>query len=127
MKRRSTVERGPTLRAVPFLATGTSEPVPLLTAEQRSELAALSSKVTVPAGRILYHEDAIAGALYICVDGAVKTFRKLPGGTRRVMSFLFPDDMFGLARSGRYVNTAQALVAATCYRIPLNELSTVLQ
>ena len=43
------------------------------------------------------------------------------------MSFLFPDDMFGLARSGRYVNTAQALVAATCYRIPLNELSTVLQ
>jgi CRP/FNR family transcriptional regulator, anaerobic regulatory protein len=126
-KRRSAAERGPSLKATPFLATGTDEPVRLLTTEQRNELAALSSKVTVPAGRVLYHEDAVAAALFFCVEGAVKTFRTLAGGTRRVMSFLFPDDMFGLAQSGRYVNTAQALVDTTCYRIPLRELSTVLQ
>ena len=127
MKRRPVTERGPSLKAAPFMATGTGDTVKLLTSSQRQELAALSTKVVVPAGRILYHADAIAAALYFCAQGTVKTYRELPGGTRRIMLFLFPDDMFGLAESGRYMNTAQAVVPSVCYRIPLQELNTVLQ
>src|SRR5262245_38808272 len=126
MKRRSAAERGPSLRAVPILASGNGE-AGRLTTRQRQELTALSSKVIVPAGRILYHEDAIAGALYFCAKGTVKTYRELRGGSHRVMSFLFPDDIFGLAEAGRYVNTAQAIAPAVCYRIPLPELTTILQ
>jgi CRP/FNR family transcriptional regulator len=127
MKRRATLERGPSLKAAPFHATGTGEPVRLLSNKQRQELAALGTRVTFSARRVIYREDAIASSLYFCSDGAVKTYRELPGGTRRVMSFLFADDVFGLARAGRYVNTAQAMTETTCYRIPIDELTAVLQ
>ena len=127
MKRRPTAERGPTLKATPFSDTGNGEPIRLLSARQRQDLAALGVKVTFPSRRVIYREDAIASSLYFCADGAVKTFRELPGGTRRVMSFLFAEDVFGLARSGRYVNTAQTVTETTCYRIPSAELVALLQ
>src|SRR5262245_30762731 len=121
MKRREVVENGPTLNARSLLATETADSEPMLTSRQRQELMSLASKLAVPAGRVIYHQQAIAAALYFCQSGLVKTYRTSRAGHQRVMSFLFANDIFGLADRGRYVNTAQAISAATLYRIPLPE------
>ena len=39
--------------------------------------------------------------LFIVADGAVKTFRDLPSGRRRIANFLFRGDIFGLAEKGK--------------------------
>ena len=42
------------------------------------------------------------------------------------MAFLFKDDLFGLARGGRYLNTVNALTPLTLLRIPRDALKTML-
>ena len=98
----------------------------MLTNRQRRDLAALATRVTIAAGGIVYRAHAPATAVFICAEGAVKSFRDLPSGRRRVIMFLFPEDLFGLAANGRYVNSAQALTRTICHRIPLDQLRSVL-
>lgn len=118
---------GPSLRAIPFDATGDGFAMRLLTPRQRQQLASLSTKLTMAAGGTICHEGAQATAVFICSEGAAKAFRELPSGKRRVTAFLFADDLFGLAQHGRYVNTVQALARTVYYRIPLEPLSAVLR
>src|SRR5262245_56450320 len=118
----------PSLRAIPFIATKTGGGVTrLLTDRQRQELATLSTRVSVPSRGIVYRAGAHAASLFICADGAFKSFRDLPSGRRRVAAFLFSDDLFGLAQAGKYVNTVQAIMPSTCYRIPMESLTAVLR
>ncbi len=65
--------------------------------------------------------------MFIGAEGVVKTFKDMPSGRRWVMSFLFPDDIFGLAENGLYVRTAQAVTHATLYRIELDVLMDALK
>jgi CRP-like cAMP-binding protein len=118
---------GLSIRATPFDLMGNGEPVPLLTSAQRQQLASLATKLNVRSGHILYREDTLATAIFICADGAVKSYRELPSGTRRVAMFLFGGDIFGLAENGRYVNTAQAIATSTVYRIPVDVLTALLR
>jgi len=60
--------------------------------------------------------------VFIVASGVMKSFRELPSGKRRIATFLFPEDIFGLAENGRYVNTAQAITDVTLYRIPFDPL-----
>ena len=52
--------------------------------------------------------------------------RDLPSGKRRITSFWFSGDVFGLAERGKFVYTTQAVTAVTLYRIPVNELKLAL-
>ena len=118
---------------VPFARAAASDAISdevaarLLTARQRQTLISLSTIVTLPARGVIYHERAQAAAVFICREGAVKTFRTLPSGRKRVTAFLFTNDMFGLADRGRYVNTAQALTKTALYRLPIEPLKVVLR
>jgi CRP-like cAMP-binding protein len=56
----------------------------------------------------------------------VKSFRELASGKRRIVAFLFPRDVFGLAARGRYVNTTQTIIPSTLYRIPHDMLTAAL-
>jgi CRP-like cAMP-binding protein len=116
----------PSIRAIPFLDT-TPTAGPLLTDRQRQELVAIATRLRLPARMKLYNEAAPARWLFIVTEGAVKTFRDLPSGKRRVAAFLFPGDIFGLAESGRYVNSAQAITRVTLYRIPMDQLADLLR
>lgn len=49
-------------------------------------------------------------------------FRTSLDGKRHIMTFLFADDLFGLAEEGVYVNEGQAVTAVTAYRIPVDAL-----
>jgi CRP/FNR family transcriptional regulator len=97
-----------------------------LTPRQRQELAALATRLSVPARGLLYRQEAVAAWIFICAGGAAKAYRDLPSGRRALCAFLFKDDMFGLAERGRYVNTVQAITPVTCFRIPLEPLLVIL-
>jgi CRP/FNR family transcriptional regulator, anaerobic regulatory protein len=114
--------RGPSLRAIPFLQAATG-PIELLSEAQRQQLAAIATLQLLPARTVVYCAGAVADAVFIISRGAVKSFRDLPSGRRRIAAFLFAHDLFGLAEAGRYVNTVQAMTALTVYRLELSALA----
>ena len=118
----------PSLRAIPFMASRTGGGVTrMLTDKQRHELSTLATCVHVAPRGIVYREVSPATSIFICSEGAFKSYRDLPSGRRRVAAFLFADDLFGLAQGGKYVNTVQAIVRSSCYRIPMETLAAVLR
>jgi CRP/FNR family transcriptional regulator len=121
------VHDGPSLRATPFEELGNKVAMRLLTPRQRHELESLSTRMTYQPGASVYREHAQNAAIFICEDGALKAYRDLPSGKRRVMSFLFAGDLFGLSESGRYLNTVQALTKSVCFCIPREQLVAVLR
>lgn len=118
-------ESGPTLRAMPF-GPGVKEAVRLLTAEQRAQLLAIATQVHLPARMVVYREGTAADSIFFVSHGVAKSFRDLPSGKRRIVAFLFADDVFGLAEAGHYVNTVQTVTPVAMYRIGLAELIDVL-
>ena len=115
-------DREPTIRVTPYLELP-PHGTPLLTDRQRQALIQLATRLRLPSRTMVYEEDSPAKWLFIVADGAVKSFRDLPSGRRRIANFLFRGDIFGLAERGKYVNTAQALTRSSVYRIPLAELT----
>jgi CRP/FNR family transcriptional regulator, anaerobic regulatory protein len=99
----------------------------LLTAAQRRHLADLATPMRVPPRTIVYRQGDALSWIFINTDGLVKSFRELRSGARRIVAFLFPRDVFGLAENGRYVNTAKTITAATLYRIQHDVLAAELQ
>jgi CRP-like cAMP-binding protein len=117
----------PSLRAVPFESSGTREVVQLLSKRHQMQLAGVSTRLRLPARMVVYREESIAHWVFIIAQGVIKSYRDLPSGKRRVMAFLFQDDIFGLAESGHYVNTAQAVTPVTLYRIEVPTLTAMLR
>jgi CRP-like cAMP-binding protein len=81
----------------------------------------------VPARAVIYREQSAASWIFINVKGVVKTFKDLRSGRRWVTAFLYPKDLFGLAKNGLYIRTAQAITAATLYRIESEALIDLLR
>ena len=117
---------GLSLRAVSFLKTDGQPSAALLTDRQRRELTSIATRLDLPPRRIVYREQSTAEAVFISAEGALKSYRDLPNGKRRVMAFWFRDDIYGLAENGRYVNTVQAIMPTVCYRLPLSSLVAML-
>jgi len=120
------IDGGPSLRAAPF-GPGIKDVVQLLSPRQRSQIASIATPLHLPPHRIVYREGTSAHSVFIVADGAVKTFRDLPSGKRRVMGFQFTDDVFGLAQGGQYVNSVQTITAVTLYRMRVTTLSDTLR
>jgi CRP/FNR family transcriptional regulator len=113
----------PTIRAVPFDDIWPSDvSTELLNDRQRHTLASMAKVRIMPARSVLYEEGTHAGSVFLLANGVMKCYRELRSGKRRVMSFLFPSDVLGLAERGRYVNTAATVTTATVYCIPVETL-----
>lgn len=107
---------GPSLRAVQC-GPGTVDVVRLLAPRQRVQLGAMASRLRLPARMVIYREGSIAQWVFIVASGVLKAFRDLPSGKRRIVAFLFADDLFGLSESHHYVNSLQAITPVKLYRI----------
>ncbi len=118
---------GPTLRAKAFVRRVGDKSISLLTRRQRQQLVDIATEVHVAAGTTLYREDTPATAVYFNAAGVVKATRHLPSGRRWVTSFLFPEDLFGLAENGLYVRSTQAITAAILYRADVDALRRTLR
>jgi len=117
----------PSLRGASFLEPGSVGGAPVLTEHQRHQLLEIATRVRVPARSVVYREQTAANWIYINTEGVLKTFKDLRSGRRWVTAFLFPKDVFGLAKNGLYIRTAQAITAATLYRIESHVLIELLR
>jgi CRP-like cAMP-binding protein len=116
------------IHAVPFGAGAMAHRSKrLLTAAQRRRLMALATTVRLRPGMTLFREGDALSDIFVVGEGLVKAFRELASGQRRIVAFLFPRDVFGLAEHGRYVNTAQTVMQSVIYRIPNESLAAALQ
>jgi CRP-like cAMP-binding protein len=120
------IDGGPSLRAIPF-GPGIRDAAQLLSPRQRSQIAGIATRVHFPARKLVYREGSNVQSVFIIATGVVKSFRDLPSGKRRVMAFLFPDDLFGIAQSGHYVNSVQTITPVTLYRMRVTTLTDTLR
>ena len=116
----------PSMRAVPFLKS-TADTIVRLTPRQREQLLQIGVRVRLPGRAVIYREGAASDSVYVVAEGTVKCYRHLPSGRRALCAFLFSRDLFGLMEDGCYVNTAQAVSEVTLYRLPLEQLATLLK
>jgi CRP-like cAMP-binding protein len=126
IRRNQVSDDGPSLRAVPC-GQGMVDVVPLLAPRQRTQLAALAGRLHLPARMVLYREASAAQSVFIVASGVLKAFRDLPSGKRRIVAFLFADDLFGLSEGHRYVNTLQTITPVNLFKIPTATLRDVLR
>jgi CRP/FNR family transcriptional regulator len=116
----------PLLRAAPLTA-GHGALRQLLSQRQRRVLSSVATRITFGARHVVYHAGAPAVFIFVCDEGALKSYRELPSGRQRIATFLFREDIFGLAENGVYVNTVKTLRPTTCHRVPIETLVTMLQ
>jgi len=121
--RRAPDDLRPSIRAVPFFE---GPPVLRMSAREREHLATISTVMRVPAGSTLCHAGHDAKAVFSITSGTLASFRERPDGTRKIFAFLFAEDLFGLARRGRYVNSVKAITPAVVFRMPMDALSGLL-
>jgi len=121
--RRTPDELRPSIRAVPFFD---GPPVLRMSAREREHLATIATLMRVPAGAILCHSGHEAKAVFSITSGTLASFRERPDGTRKIFAFLFAEDLFGLARRGRYVNSVKAITPAVVFRLPIDALTGLL-
>jgi CRP-like cAMP-binding protein len=115
------------MRAIPFEVTAAGVATQLLTERHRQNLAGLATAMTVPRRTTIYREDSLARWIFMIADGVVKSYHHLPSGKRRIVTFLFPGDVFGLAERGHFVNSTQTVTGAALYRIPVDALKDLLR
>ena len=78
-------------------------------------------------GDTIYRAGDPASFVYNVSSGVAMTYRTLPDGTRSVLAFFFPDDLFGLSEEGAYVNSVEAVTRVTAHRLPLRALEALLR
>jgi CRP/FNR family transcriptional regulator, anaerobic regulatory protein len=113
----------PSFRAVPF---GNGPAVLRLSSSDREHLASIATMMRVTTGTILCRRGEEAKAIYSIGSGTMAAYRERPDGGRRVMGFLFAEDIFGLAHRGIYVNNVKAVTPATVFRFPTESLTALL-
>jgi CRP/FNR family transcriptional regulator, anaerobic regulatory protein len=118
---------GPSIIGAPLWGSLDSNRRRLLTDEERAQLAVISSVVRFRKGTTIYGEGEHADAVFNIITGVVKSYKTLPDQTQHIVAFLFPDDLVGLTKEGRYVNSAEAVTAVTGYRIPVTALEARLR
>ncbi|HEX5319236.1 MAG TPA: Crp/Fnr family transcriptional regulator [Stellaceae bacterium] len=99
----------------------------VLTPQESSRLAVISSLARFPKGGLLYSRGDRADAIFNLVGGTVKAFKTPPGGAYHIVGFFFADDVVGLAANGKYVNSAEAITNVTAYRMPTMALEALLR
>jgi CRP/FNR family transcriptional regulator len=116
------------IRAIPFeRVSPAGVATQLLTERHRQNLVGLATQLNVPRRTIFYREDSAADWIFMIANGVVKSYRDLSNGKRHITAFLFAGDVFGLAESGRFVNTIQAVTRVVVYRIPVDALRDLLR
>ncbi len=105
---------GPAIRAPDPWAPGKpsqGEMPQLLSDEERARLAVIASIVRFKKGDEICREGEPAHAVFNIISGVVKAYTHGPGRNELIGSFLFHEDLFGLAEEGSYVSSTKAAKA----------------
>lgn len=123
----SHADHRPLIAAIPYSEASGGKISYLLSEPERAALARIASRVRFTRGAAIFREGEPAQALYNITSGVVRSSRTAAGGSRSILAFFFPDDVFGLAEEGLYVNTATAVTAVLAWRIPIAALERLLR
>jgi CRP/FNR family transcriptional regulator len=115
--------REPDIVAVPFLKPSHSGPVQLLSDAQRQQLMQHATVREFRPRAMVYRAGDPADSVFVIGDGVVKSYRDLASGRRRIATFLFARDLFGLAEAGHYVNNVQTITPVRLYEIRFETLT----
>ncbi|MEJ2378261.1 MAG: Crp/Fnr family transcriptional regulator [Pseudolabrys sp.] len=118
---------GPLIRAFdPWLSGYPSpgKPHQLLNDEERAWLATIASVVRFKKGETIYSFGEPATFLFNIISGVVKIYLVARKGEESIVCFHYPEDLFGLAEKGKYINSAKALTPLTAYALPTAALRT---
>lgn len=118
---------GPSIAAIALWGSSNGKAARLFTKDEQSQLSLIASIVRFKKGAQIYRAGASAAAVFNIIEGVVKTYRGSRSRQIRINAFLFADDLLGLAREGRYVNSAKAVTAVTAYRLPVRTLEAQLR
>lgn len=105
---------------------GSTGSLALTDAEQAALLGAAAIVSFAPDSTI-YRQGDPAEHVYLLARGLARASRLLHDGRRQLVAFLWPDDIFGLAEEGRYLNSLEAVTEIAARRIPLAALEKVLR
>ncbi|MDR3472367.1 MAG: Crp/Fnr family transcriptional regulator [Devosia sp.] len=117
------------IRAIPNQQPSHGEEGPFLSlsADDKAALGRIGEVVEFKtAGSEILASGEQAKFLYLLTAGVVEANRPLANGERHVIAFYWPGDLFGLAESGVYVNSARTLAKCTVYRFQTRELAEFL-
>src|SRR3974390_2286957 len=98
-------------RAVIRLNANSTRPAPAPGGLGTLEL--MASRMTFGPNDEIFGEDEPAEYAYKVVAGAVRTYKILKDGRRKIGAFYLPGDMFGLEAGGNHQFSAQAIDNAT--------------
>ena len=116
----SIVGRAPAIRGVDPWAPSKEKAHQLFSDEERTRFAAIASIARFKKGSKIYHEGHAANAVFNIISGVAKAYNLMPDGSEHILSFLFPDDLFGLSEEGKYVNSIMAITRVTAYQFPVS-------
>jgi CRP/FNR family transcriptional regulator len=91
----------------------------LLTDDERALLTTMASIVRFKKGEVIYLENNRADAVFNIISGVVSAYKVGPDGREHMVTFLLPNDLFGLSAEQRYTNSTKAITAVTAYRLPV--------
>jgi CRP-like cAMP-binding protein len=98
-----------------------------LSAAEQADLTRLAEVIVFKTeGSQIFSQGQPAEFLYLLADGVVQGSHTLSAGDRQIVAFYWPGDLFGLAHSGVYVNSAEAVTPCKVYRFPIRKLETFL-
>jgi CRP-like cAMP-binding protein len=97
-----------------------------LSDRQKAHLDLISTYQRLPAWTEIYTRGAPAEWVFQVTEGVVSTFREMRKGRPHVTSFLFENDLFGLALNGVYASSARALTRVVVRRAPYDQLKALL-
>jgi CRP-like cAMP-binding protein len=119
--------RVPRLYARHFHAAPAGAPLFHLTDRQREHLGLIATRLDVPRRTTLYETGSSTIGVFMTEHGMLKTYQDLPSGRRKINAFLVGGDIAGLAENGRYVSTLQSVTRSVLYRVPMDQLTVMLQ
>lgn len=85
-------------------------------------IQAIVRQVRLVSGQMLFQEGDDADTVFNVVQGIIKLYKLLPDGRRQITGFLFAGDFLGIAASGAYSHSAEAVADVTLCRFPRKKL-----
>jgi CRP-like cAMP-binding protein len=99
----------------------------LLSRKQQSKLQSIATVLDYQRGNsTIFSEGEDAHFVYSVATGVVRVSRHSESGRRQVLAFMLPGDLFGLPDAGAYINSAETVCASTLYRVPWEQLQTLM-
>lgn len=95
--------------------------------EELDELEAITTRLRLPAGRVLFDEGDPAEYLFTIQEGAIKLFKMLRDGRRQITGFLLAGDFLGLAFFWTYAYSAETVGPTLLCRFPRERFMSLLE